>query len=918
MYNIYFINISNKDKTFTSSMVKENKLIVRDGVPRYRQICGGLEMVNPLINYPEEPIYKKLLGNKLSVKYADGVSEHIMEDLKKDPITTPEFVKKFHHFNQIEWAQVKADSMENSSKQSKVRYFKQKKDLHYYKITVDKKFIESNKLRKKCEVLVLPNNNGCSVLWNPDEQYSGFVDDIYERDSQIIVKFFSSKIYPPEHMDPSLTYQVIALPSLLVFNTRCRTLAFMSQFPGSCAECIFPSYRNQLAKQLISMIEYEFRERHFISSTTFSPNRQFNEKQKIAIHAIVSGWHGKVPYILFGPPGTGKTVTLVESVRLICENDPMARVLVCTPSNTAADAFTLGLMSTNAFTSGSILRIFSLSKHVYEQNGELFDKKQNVLCIKDTAEGPQFGIPPKTELIAKKRVLICTLNTSTYLISGDMIDCFTHIIIDEAGQADELETLIPIVGLISFLNRKTKIIFAGDPKQLGPVQTCDPLKKLANSSALIERLTGGGSFDFDKRITTMLQNNYRSHPAFLTIPSQLYYGGKLCPSAPIETKNTLCLWNDLPNKNNFPLIWHSIVTPEQRDLENKSYQNLAECDVVCGYVQKLTREANVKAKDIGIITPYRFQIKLLRSRFSKTHPQMLIDSVERFQGCERRVIIISTVRSNGIGFLDCQKRFNTAVTRPMELLIIVGDCRNMAKVRCWQRLINYCEENGALINFGSLPLAVIQKKPLLVKNNDIVEEIITLKKRNNRKPAAKFSHAKPSFLKKNSSKKARERWRRNIKNNQTLEEYNVKKEENSSDSDSSTSVDSIKERLSEIKILALNYRCDEQKNDENKTNPLTKTTKNLVKLKLTAYQIARNNQQNQAENIKNGKKSKNNGFALGTRENPIIIASPSPRNKNKNIKNPALPAVSNNNFLKLEELEEEMKQLNMTKKWRLL
>ncbi|CAK5089851.1 unnamed protein product [Meloidogyne enterolobii] len=89
-----------------------------------------------------------------------------------------------------------------------------------------------------------------------------------------------------------------------------------------------------------------------------------------------------------------------------------------------------------------------------------------------------------------------------FQINGGLNDCFTHIIIDEAGQADELEALIPLVGLISHLNNKTKIIFAGDPKQLGPVQTCDPLKKMAKSMALIERLTNFNglmnSFDFDK------------------------------------------------------------------------------------------------------------------------------------------------------------------------------------------------------------------------------------------------------------------------------------------------------------------------------------------------------------------------------------------------------------------------------------
>uniref|UniRef100_A0A915P852 RNA helicase n=1 Tax=Meloidogyne floridensis TaxID=298350 RepID=A0A915P852_9BILA len=634
-----------------------------------------------------------------------------------------------------------------------------------------------------------------------------------------------------------------------------------------------------------------------------------------------------IPYILFGPPGTGKTVTLVESVRLICENDSMARILVCTPSNTAADAFTLCLMSTNAFTSGSILRIFSLSKAVYEQNDALFDKNQSVLCIKDSSEGPQFGIFPKNELIAKKRVIICTLNTSTYLINGGLNDCFTHIIIDEAGQADELEALIPLVGLISFLNDKTKIIFAGDPKQLGPVQTCDPLKKMAKSMALIERLTDFNglmnSFDFDKRITTMLENNYRSHPTFLTIPSQLFYG-------------------------------------ESRDTENKSYQNIAECDVVCGYVQKLTIGAKVKASDIGIITPYRFQIKLLRSRFAKTHPQMLIDSVERFQGCERRVIIISTVRSNGIGFLDCQKRFNTAVTRPMELLIIVGDCRNMAKVDCWRRLITFCQQNNALINFGSLPpipsndirkLPILFKNNVNIKNNNIVEEIITLKKNkrqnmknyrgkyfvnnnNNNKFATLQDNQQPKHLKKKKNMSNKKMWRQQIR--QQYQQHENLFSEESSSSSTSSSVESLTKRLEKIEMLALNYRCDNNNNGEEekrKKNEEARTTNNKINPFKKLKNETNNNDEIKQNNIKiGGNKNmlKNNkGFALGTKENPIIIADDSPppplSSKNifvnkkdiittKNSSSSSLPAVSNNFLPKLEKLEEEMEKLKMTRK----
>ncbi|KAF7633068.1 hypothetical protein Mgra_00007562 [Meloidogyne graminicola] len=648
---------------------------------------GGLHLVNPLKNYPEDLIYERLLKNKLSEKYAVRKEKLILNDLKLDPINTLEFVRKFQHFNQIQWAQVKFDAEENSSKRSTIKYFKMKNNFHHFKINVDNKFIESNKPRKGCGVLVTSN---CDNFWNLEaETYSGIIDEIKERDNVIIAYFFPSKMFPPERMDTTQTYNVVALPSIMVFNSRCRTLEIMNEFPNVWEECIFPTRRNALAEQLISLSDYELHEKQFISSTTFSPNRQFNEKQKIAIHSIVSGLHENLPYILFGPPGTGKTVTLVESVRLICENNKMSRILICTPSNTAADAFTLRLMSTNYFNSGSILRIFSLSKNVFEQNSALFDRNQNVLCIKDTPEGKKFGIPSKKELIETKRVIICTLNTSTYLISGNLIDCFTHIFIDEAGQSDELETLIPIVGLKSCLNRRTRIVLAGDPKQLGAVQTCYPLKSLAKckekTKSLIERLTEGNSMNFDKRITTMLEDNYRSHPIFLTIPSSLYYGGKLKSCAPIHLRSSLCNWEGLPNKNNFPLIWHSTSTPEQSDSENKSYQNQVECKIVYDYVNKLINDVKVKPKDIGIITPYRYQIKLLRSKFAKTHPQMIIDSVERFQGCEKRIIIISTVRSKGVGFLDCSKRFNTAITRPKELLIIVGDCINLAKINCWRK-----------------------------------------------------------------------------------------------------------------------------------------------------------------------------------------------------------------------------------------
>jgi putative helicase MOV10L1 len=106
-------------------------------------------------------------------------------------------------------------------------------------------------------------------------------------------------------------------------------------------------------------------------------------------------------------------------------------------------------------------------------------------------------------------------------------------------------------------------------------------------------------------MTTMLEQNYRSHPALLTLPSRLYYGDKL-QSGPLA-KDTLCQWTNLPKKG-FPLFWHDVKGSIEDRNEHGSYCNLAEIDLVADYLETLVETTNVCPEEIGIITPYKYQV----------------------------------------------------------------------------------------------------------------------------------------------------------------------------------------------------------------------------------------------------------------------------------------------------------------------
>ncbi|XP_053775794.1 RNA helicase Mov10l1 [Desmodus rotundus] len=428
-------------------------------------------------------------------------------------------------------------------------------------------------------------------------------------------------------------------------------------------------------------------------------NPQLNENQKLAVRRILSGDCRPLPYILFGPPGTGKTVTIIEAVLQVYHALPDSRILVCVPSNSAADLVCLRLHESQLLQPGTMVRVNATCRleetvieaiKAYCRDGE------------DIWKASRF------------RIIITTCSSAGLFYQiGVRVGHFTHVFVDEAGQASEPECLIPL-GLVSDVGGQ--IVLAGDPMQLGPVIKSRLAMAYGLNVSLLERLMSrpvylrdedafGACGAYNPLLVTKLVKNYRSHASLLALPSRLFYHKELEVCADPKVAASLLGWEKLPRKG-FPLIFHGVRGSEAREGRSPSWFNPAEAVQVLRYSCLLARSlsSQVSAQDIGVITPYRKQvekIKILLRNVDLT--DIKVGSVEEFQGQEHLVIIISTVRSNEdefeddryfLGFLSNSKRFNVAVTRPKALLIVLGNPYVLVRDPCFGALLEYSITNG--------------------------------------------------------------------------------------------------------------------------------------------------------------------------------------------------------------------------------
>ncbi|XP_019369629.1 PREDICTED: putative helicase MOV-10 [Gavialis gangeticus] len=458
----------------------------------------------------------------------------------------------------------------------------------------------------------------------------------------------------------------------------------------------------------------------------FDRSLESNKEQCEAVRGIVSGLSRPAPYLIFGPPGTGKTVTIVEAIKQVLDRIKGSHVLACAPSNSAADLLCQRLLQHRD------------AREIYRLNASSRDYSQVPADIKpccnwDAAQR-SYVYPGRDEL-QRYRVLVTTLIPAGRLASAAFpLGHFSHVFIDECGHAVEPESVTAVAGILSAMDRDTnpsggQLVLAGDPKQLGPILRSPLSIKHSLGVSLLERLMHNNSLyqkaggSYNSQFVTKLLRNYRSHAAIFKIPNEVFYEGELQEHADRGIIHSYCAWPELP-KQGFPIIFHGVQGENQREEKSPSFFNVAEIDIVVTYLKKLLKSQakkgipRISPKDIGIISPYRKQVEKIRKAITSLDrklqalpdiQELKVGSVEEFQGQERRVILISTVRSCSdhldikeqfqLGFLKSPQRFNVAVTRAKALLIIVGNPIVLSKDPHWSRFLQYCMAEGGYTGY---------------------------------------------------------------------------------------------------------------------------------------------------------------------------------------------------------------------------
>ncbi|CAG8467844.1 6040_t:CDS:2 [Dentiscutata heterogama] len=407
-----------------------------------------------------------------------------------------------------------------------------------------------------------------------------------------------------------------------------------------------------------------------------------NIYQKRAVRIIKTGEHHPLPFIIFGPPGTGKSATVVEAI-LQLRNDDKNRILACAASNAAANLLLRKL--SKYLSPEEMIRIYAVS-----QNPNKLDSDLHRYCVINNGK---FQVPTLT-YIEERKVVVTTCITAGLVYALGSTKPYTHIFVDEAGQALEPEILTALQNG----NKDTKIILAGDPKQLGPFVYSQIAKDFGLGQSLIERLEKTSYYDFSDtcKYGVKLLINYRTHPSILNFPNETFYEGALQPCDYLNT-NSLINFSYLPKKGS-PLMFWKVKGKENKEGQSPSLFNAHEAGYVLAVVKQLLEE-KVKPEDIGIISPYVKQ----REKISKLlkHKEINgveIGTVEKFQGQERRVIIISTVRTESAGFLGEPGRVCVALTRAKELLIVIGDPSTLTSNELWKQWLEEIRVKGGHSN----------------------------------------------------------------------------------------------------------------------------------------------------------------------------------------------------------------------------
>ena len=435
-----------------------------------------------------------------------------------------------------------------------------------------------------------------------------------------------------------------------------------------------------------------------------------NTSQRLAIKQSLEARHYA---IIHGPPGTGKTTTIVELLKTV--SNVAGKILVCAPSNTAVDilADRINQRLLPVIRIGNITRIddnvaeLTLESMVKNHEDWSYIKKVKIEADEQERNASRYkrsyseeDRKNRYELRKQARELRKWAKDLEYrlvdkLISDTKIICTTLIgsasreleginfdlaIIDEASQALEPECWVAI-------EKSKKVILVGDHKQLPPTIKSQEAKKSGLEITLLDRLSGIAFH------SAMLTEQYRMNHKIMQWSNQQFYHGLLKANKQVAER----VINSLE-----PVTFIDTAGTdfeEKINQDTQSYYNEGESFIILEYLIKHTEA--LQGQSIGIISPYAQQVKYIKNQiFEDQHTNGLdieVNTIDGFQGEEKDVIFISLTRSNdksNIGFLADERRINVAVTRARKCLVIVGDSATLGNHPLYGSLLAYIDKEG--------------------------------------------------------------------------------------------------------------------------------------------------------------------------------------------------------------------------------
>lgn len=446
-----------------------------------------------------------------------------------------------------------------------------------------------------------------------------------------------------------------------------------------------------------------------------------NESQQAAINKILSA---NELAIVHGPPGTGKTTTLVQAVKLLLQQDGQ-QILVTAPSNAAVDWLTEKLFDEglNVLRIGNPARVSErllsltldqkMSEHPHmsavkklkkqaaayhdmahkykrnfgkaerDQRKALFEEAHKILKEVDNSE--QYILD---DLTRKAQVITATLVGASHYTIRHLR--FNTVVIDEAGQALEPACWIPIV-------KAKKVVFAGDHNQLPPTIKSEEAARKGLEKTLMEKCV-----QLHPGAVIMLEEQYRMHEMIMGYSSEVFYKGKLRANAAVAKR--------VLYEGDSPL--HFVDTAGcgyEEKTEGTRISNPEEASFVFRHLSQLADDLSTRYSvdnfpSIAIISPYRQQIELLKEHLLQTPvlqpylEKISVNTIDSFQGQERDIVYISMTRSNAdsrIGFLSEIRRMNVAMTRAKKKLVVIGDSATLSQSTFYGNFIKYATERNA-------------------------------------------------------------------------------------------------------------------------------------------------------------------------------------------------------------------------------